>query len=257
MHVQVEAIGSGPRVVLVHGSMSGPAGWSLQRPLAERWRLELLTRPGFPPSPPEQRIDFERDAPLVAAALGDGAHLVGHSYGGVISLLAAALRPESVRSLTVIEPPAFAVARGEPAVDELVAAAEEHWAGGPDEPRLFAEQFATLVGAAFPLPDPLPPELEQTARALMAERLPSEAEVPLDRLARTAFPKLVVSGAHHPAFDAVCDVLERELPAERAVIPGAGHSVQRTGEPFNRALESFLSRVPNEPVPVSDTSTEM
>jgi hypothetical protein len=36
-------------------------------------------------------------------------------------------------------------------------------------------------------------------------------------------------------------VLEKGLGAERAVIPGARHSVQRTGEPFNEKLEAFLT----------------
>ena len=75
--VLVERIGSGPRVVLVHGSVvNGPATWSRQRPLAERWTLELVTRPGFWPLEPVERVDFEADAPLVAEQLGDGAHLV-------------------------------------------------------------------------------------------------------------------------------------------------------------------------------------
>ena len=236
--MHVERLGSGPRVVLVHGSMSGPAVWNLQRPLAERWRLEIVSRPGFPPNPPADRIDFEHDAPLVAGLLGDGAHLVGHSYGGVVSLLAAAQRPEAVRSLTLVEPPCFAVARGDPAVDELVTGMERYWAEGPREPMAFAEGFLRAVGSSLRLG----PDLEQAARALPTERLPSEAEVPLAELRGAPFPKLVVSGAHSPAFDAVCDVLERELPAERAVVPGGEHSIPRTGDPFNRALEAFLLR---------------
>jgi pimeloyl-ACP methyl ester carboxylesterase len=236
--MDVERLGAGPRVVLVHGSMSGPAVWTLQRPLAERWRLEIVARPGFPPNPPADRIDFDHDAPLVAGLLGDGAHVVGHSYGGVIALLAAAQRPEAVRSLTVVEPPCFAVSLGDPAVDELVGGIERYWAEGPREPIAFAEGFLRAVGSSLRLG----PELEQAARALMTERLPSEAEIPLDELRRAPFRKLVVSGAHSPAFDAVCDVLERELPAERAVIPGAGHGIPRAGDPFNRALEAFLLR---------------
>jgi pimeloyl-ACP methyl ester carboxylesterase len=87
----------------------------------------------------------------------------------------------------------------------------------------------------------LPPPLEQGARTLLVERGPWEAEIPLDRLAAAPFPKLVFSGAHHPAFEAVCDVLQERLSAERAVIPGKGHSVHRTGPPFNKRLEAFLS----------------
>ena len=75
----------------------------------------------------------------------------------------------------------------------------------------------------------------------MAERGPWEAELPLARLRSLRFPKLVVSGAHHPAFDAVCDVLQRELGAERAILPGAGHSVQRAPG-FNERLMDFLAR---------------
>ena len=70
------------------------------------------------------------------------------------------------------------------------------------------------------------------AQAWRLEPLPWQADLPLDRIGRTGFPKLVVSGAHHPAFDAVCDVLAQRTGAERAVITGAGHSVQRTGEPL-------------------------
>src|SRR5881394_2404637 len=109
--MRVVTIGSGPRVVLVHGSVgNGRSTWEAQLPVAERFTLVIPDRPGSPPNPPVDRVDFEEHAPLVAELLADGAHLVGHSYGGVISLYAAAGRPAAVRSLTLIEPPAFGVA---------------------------------------------------------------------------------------------------------------------------------------------------
>ena len=74
----------------------------------------------------------------------------------------------------------------------------------------------------------------------MTARPPGEADVPLEALKRTSFPKLVVSGGHDPAFEAVCDVLHRELKTERATIRGAGHTVPLTGGPFNERLEAFL-----------------
>jgi citrate synthase len=76
----------------------------------------------------------------------------------------------------------------------------------------------------------------------MVERHPWVAEIPFAELSATQFPKLVVSGAHNEAFDIVCDVLEDRLPAERAVLPGAGHAVQRLGEPFNEVLADFVQR---------------
>src|SRR5206468_3238778 len=82
---------------------------------------------------------------------------------------------------------------------------------------------------------------EQGARAALAERPPNEAEIPLDTLAETPFPKLVLSGAHSAAFDAVCDVLEETLNAERAVLPGAGHSLPRAPG-YNETLTAFIER---------------
>src|SRR5918912_2012324 len=137
--VHVETVGRGPRVVFVHGSVgNGRSTWAAQRKLAERFTLVVPDRPGSPPNPPVERVDFEEQAPLVADLLEDGAHLVGHSYGGVISLYAAGPRPEAVRSLTVIEPPAFGLARGDPAVDRLVEELEALWVQvGSIEPAAF------------------------------------------------------------------------------------------------------------------------
>ena len=231
------------RVVLVHGSVvGGSATWGGQLTLADQFDLVVVDRPGFPPGPPVERVDFDVDAGLVADALGSRAHLVGHSYGGVIALLAAARRQGAVRSLTVVEPPATRVALGVRVVDEFAAAGVEVYARArSDEPEAFLRRFLSAVGSAFDPPSPLPPELEQGARALAVERGPWEAEIPLDVLASASFPKLVVSGAHHPAFDAICDVLERELGAERVVLPGYGHSVPRHPG-FNDVLVDFIER---------------
>jgi pimeloyl-ACP methyl ester carboxylesterase len=231
------------RLVLVHGSViGGTPTWRAQQPLTDRFDLVVLERPGFPPQPPVERVDFEVDAELVADGLEPGDHLVGHSYGGVIVLLAAARRPDAVGSLTVIEPPAMRVAAGNPVVEAFAAGEEALWTTGPkDDPEAFLEMFLVAVGSDFHPPSPLPPDLEQGARALVGQRLPSEAEIPLERLAAAPFPKLVVSGAHHPALDAICDVLERELRAERVVLPGYGHSVQRHPA-FNEHLASFVER---------------
>jgi pimeloyl-ACP methyl ester carboxylesterase len=231
-----------PRLLLVHGSVvNAELTWGAQKPLAERFDLVLPNRRGFPPGPDVERVDFEDEAVWLEQFLEPGTHLVGHSYGGVISLLAAAAHPELLRSLTVIEPPAFGIARGVPAVDEFIELIRVHWHEGPRDPETFLTNFLAHVGSSIP-PGNFTPELLQGARTLMVERLPSEAVIPFDALAAAPFPKLVVSGAHNPAFDAVCDVLEEQLGAERAVLPGAGHSVPRLGEPFNELLADFVER---------------
>jgi pimeloyl-ACP methyl ester carboxylesterase len=236
--VHVERLGSGPRLVLVHGSVgSGWLAWNAQKPLAERFELVVPIRSGYPPNPALEEIDFETQADELVALLEPGDHLAAHSYGAVVSLLAAARVP--LASLTVVEPPAFGVARDNPAVAEFLA---QFAAGAPKDPRGYLEFFLPLVGSSLNLREPLPPAIEAGARAAIAERSPDQAVIPLDELAAAAFPKLVVSGGHNAAFDAVCDVLEQRLGAQRAVLPGAGHSIPRLGEPFNALLEAFISR---------------
>jgi pimeloyl-ACP methyl ester carboxylesterase len=240
--VHVETVGSGPRVVLVHGSVGdGWTTWWAQRPLAERFTLVVPDRPGTPPNPPVDHVDFEEQAPLVAELLEDGAHLVGHSYGGVISLYAAALRPKAVWSLALIEPPAFGVALDHPAVARLAEELRALWdRAGSMEPAVFLSEFSIrIIGRRIPATMELPPDVEQGVRTLMVERLPSEADPPLEELAQAPFPKLVVSGGHSEAFDAVCAVLAERLGAERAELRGAAHNAQQAPG-FNDLLVRFL-----------------
>lgn len=66
-------VGSGPRVVLVHGSVvNARLQWAEQRSLATSFTLVLPTRSGYPPNPPLDYVDFEDQADDVARLLEDG-----------------------------------------------------------------------------------------------------------------------------------------------------------------------------------------
>src|SRR4051812_50208205 len=105
-----------PRVLLVHGSVvNGDETWSAQKPLADRFELVVPNRRGFPPGPDVDRVDFEDEAVWLDELLTAGTHLVGHSYGGGISLLAAGGRPGAVRAPAGVGPPAVKGGRGQPA----------------------------------------------------------------------------------------------------------------------------------------------
>lgn len=246
--LNVTVWGEGDDAVFVHGSFGwGEETWAKQRPLADDHRLLLVDRRGFGGSPSAGRVDFERDADDVADLLGEGAHLVGHSYGGVVSLLAAARRADAVRSLTVIEPPALALVRGVPVADDFIAGVETAMDEAVD-PGDYRRRFLRNFG--------LPPgEGELTGRQLEAarsswtERSPAEAEIPFAAL--RGLPVLVVRGdweAAPPAareraravFHGICDVLERELDAESATF-AAAHNPQLLGDPFNDRLRTFWS----------------
>ena len=240
--ISVEEAGEGPPIVFVHGlGDSGPAGWPAQWPLAERWRLVFPHRPGYGGSPANGREDFEADAPLIAGLLDEGAHLVGHSYGAIIALFAAALRPRAVWSLTLIEPPASSAARGEPDVDAYEAAMAGLRAAPPTNPAEYLRRFFSLVDSTSPLPPELPPEMLGLADYLQHNlRPPEEAAIPTDSLTAATFPKLFVSGGHHPAYEAICDALALQIGGDRKRLPGAGHAPHLLGERFNAVLEAFM-----------------
>ena len=234
----VESWGSGVPVVLVHGSLAtGADEWQAQRPLAEEgFRLLVPDRRGYGRSPTARGEDFLIDAEDIAELMGDGAHLVGHSYGGLGVLFAAARRPDATLSLTLLEPAAFSLGERHPAARTLVADVRGLWDQDfPDEDWVI--RFLQAVGSD---PDALSPELIAAAVPLVSVlrrgRPIWEAELPLVPLASAAFPKLVVSGGHSAGFDAICDELAERIGATRMVIEGAGHEIQFTGGPLNDVL---------------------
>ncbi|HEX5224030.1 MAG TPA: alpha/beta hydrolase [Solirubrobacteraceae bacterium] len=242
--LDVQVRGSGPRVVLVHGSVLGVRTWQHQDALAGSYTLVLANRPGFGASPPLARGDFEAEAPLFADLLDDGAHLVGHSYGAVIALYAAAIAPDRVRSLTVSEPGCLAVSAGNRDVDAQIAGGELLYAQAEHLEAIdFLRAFRGGAGSTHHTPDELDGELLAGAELLRRERPPWEATPDWERLAAAPFPKLAISGGHSPVFEAVCDAVAERIGAERAVIPGRGHSVPAAGEPYNERLRAFLGTV--------------
>ncbi|MGW4212830.1 alpha/beta fold hydrolase [Lentzea sp. NPDC004789] len=241
MRLHVHRWGSGPRVVLVHGGvLGGREAWRAQRPLTERWTLLAPDRPGHGQSPPA-RQDFEPEAALVADQLLDlPSHLVGLSYGAIVSMYAAALRPEHVRSLTIIEPPCAGVARGVPVVDAFGAATRAVVESADLDPVAALRRFFPVAGVPVEVPERPHETLVKGMRQLLGARPPDEAEPPLAALRAAGFPILVVSGGHSEANEIICDTIARETGARRAVCRGRDHLVAEAPE-FNALLESFLT----------------
>lgn len=233
----VEAAGTGEPVILVHGSLAtGGEEWQAQQPLAEEFRLLVVDRRGYGRSPRARGEDYLRDAQDIAGLMDGGVHLVGHSYGGLGVMFAAALRPDSTRSLALLEPPAFTLGQDRPAAQDLVARNMEVLdLDLPDGAWL--ERFLESVGTR---PAELPPGLFDAALPMVPllryARRSTEAELPLAELASAAYPRLVVSGGHHQGFEDICDDLAARIGATRRVIEGAGHEIQFTGAPLDEAL---------------------
>jgi pimeloyl-ACP methyl ester carboxylesterase len=239
----VEVWGGGTPVILVHGSLAnGPDEWAEQRPLADDgFELIVPDRRGCGRSPAADGEDFLVDADDLVDLMSTGAHLVGHSYGGLSAMIAAARRPEATLSLTLLEGPAASLAQHDPAWRSLVADVRRLWQSDLADVDWVVE-FLEAVGSD---PADFPADFLTTAVELVPVfrrgRPFHEADLPLDQLAAATFPKLVVSGGHHRGFEAMSDDLAVRIGASRAVITGAGHEIQFTGVPLNDALRALWS----------------
>jgi pimeloyl-ACP methyl ester carboxylesterase len=139
--------GEGPEVLLVHGGASPETTWGALGPLRARWRLALVYRRGYPPSPPpEGRQDFEVDAADVASLLDARPHIVAHSYGVLGTLIAATVRPARVRSLTLIEPPLYYLVPRDPEVARLGRMGDAVLTHGLEADAATLREFLRLAG---------------------------------------------------------------------------------------------------------------
>jgi pimeloyl-ACP methyl ester carboxylesterase len=104
-----EATGSGPPLLLVHGTTADHTRWAGILPqLQQHFTVHAMDRRGRGASTDDaESYDILREAEDVAAvvdAIGQPVDIVGHSYGGVCSLEAAVLT-DGIRRLVLYEPP--------------------------------------------------------------------------------------------------------------------------------------------------------
>ncbi len=259
---------TGPTVLIVHGGVQGGLGggpdiFLQQQSLATGgWRLRLPARPEFGKSPSRGIDDMTADSVWIADMLGDGAHLIGHSWGGAGALLAAARRPGAVRSLILIEPAMQPLLMGSseiassPAVrdDAMRVAGALMAARSPGE---YALAFMSGLGAA---------SAESTARAtalrtnpqlaaeigcaLLQARMasPDAMRHAAETVAQAKIPVLVVTGGWSPSFDAIGAIAARLPLGRHVVVPAPDHFVQQSnaGE-FNKIAGSFMCQAQDRP----------
>lgn len=105
--------GSGPPLLLVHDYLSSRVAWDDALPhLSKRFRVIAPDLPGFGESekPPPSRYRYDFDAfseslvDLVAAAGLGRVSVCGHAMGGAIALTLAAMHPDVVDRLVLINP---------------------------------------------------------------------------------------------------------------------------------------------------------
>lgn len=163
-----EERGSGPRLVLVHGSVSDRTYWAPVLPaLAGEVAAVCVDRRGRGASGDTEPYALAREAEdLVAVvdAFAEPVHLLGHSYGGVVALEAARIA-RNVASLTLYEPAI----------------------GFADIPEEFIAQIEALIGAGL---------LDEATALMMGELVGLPADVLAELRADTAAWQPMVDSVH-------------------------------------------------------------
>lgn len=252
--------GHGEPVVLVHGSFDDHNSFSRVMPvLAGHADVVSYDRRGHSlSSEPRGQGSINADAQdllaIVDKVIGGPAHLVGHSYGGSVALLAASMNRDLVRSVAVHEPPMYGLLKRNPFAKVLgteVSVWLEHAAslirsGDPvGGARVFAEKIGYGRGSWHGL-------FTREQRATMVANAYTWLDqctdsgahaVDITTLAWARFPiTLFVGDRSHPMNELVAEELADRLPFLRTVtIPGAGHGPHLTHpEAFAAALIGHL-----------------
>jgi pimeloyl-ACP methyl ester carboxylesterase len=269
--------GEGEPVVFVHGSSDDLRSWDHQLPAigASHRAITYSRRYARPneaiePDADNQTLPHVDDLVTFLQVIdATPAHLVGHSWGALICLLAAIRRPRVVRSLVLQEPPVlslFISTRPRP-LDLLglfvrrprtarvilsfavktALPAEKAFRRGDDEAAMQAYAVGLLGKDTW---ERLPNEPKQRARenvnSLRAQVL-GAGFPPLsdDGVRRVAAPTLLMTGQRSPAYlPRLTDRLQQLLPnAERVEILAASHlmSEENPGA-VNEAILEFLAR---------------
>ncbi len=215
----------------------------------------LVDRRGFGDSPAVDVDGWPTDVEDVAGLLNElgGAHLVGQSYGAVVSLLIAGGHPDLIGSLVAIEPPLYGIAVGDPVADEAAGALRPVYDRAAE---LTAEEFVSAWGAALGMPGEAVRSWTATfggkewaaAEASRRERWPGDAPIDLEALTAAAFPKVVVRGGWRDdvapgrgrageGFRVTCEAVAAAIGARIVVFEQSAHNPQlEEPERFNALL---------------------
>lgn len=243
--IAYERTGSGPPLVLVHGSLNDHAAWAAILPFfAPQYTVYAMDRRGRGESGPPAEHALERqfeDVLAVIEAAGEPVDLIGHSYGAHCALGAAALAPALVKHLVLYEPPTPDAAR--------LALGESFEA---DDPSGAVAEFMVHVGLSQAQIEALKATPFWPYLARFAPTMPYEAralgghEFDPARFAALDMPALFIVGSltQQHLGEVLRQLRQASMPhAEWSTLEGQGHAATLTApQLFADTVLPFLER---------------
>lgn len=247
--IAYERTGHGPPLVLVHGTGRDGSYWAPSLSgLAQHATVHAIDRRGRRGSDDTDRYDINReveDILAVIGAVGEPAHLLGHSYGAIVSL-EAALRTNRLQSLILYEPPFSVGTDGVP--PNLGDKLEATMATGDREAVLIT---FLQEGPRYP-PDVIAAQRARPDwpdRIAFAHTLPRETQAVQryvfnpDRVAGLRLPTLLLLGGESPPFfQQAIKALQRTLPENELVVLNGQHhnAIEAAPALFTEAVNRFI-----------------
>ena len=271
VELEYEIRGSGEPVVLLHGGLLADENTPLmnQRALTDLYRVINYHRRGFAGSEhPKGKATIEdqaADCQTLMQHLGVArAHVVGHSLGGAIAIQLAYAYPQSVQTLSLMEPALMgAIARAQQSTDaqgsqtkflEGMEKVNEIYATGDKRGALEAF-LQTRAGEAFRgVLDFLlkTGEFEMAVRdadTFLQVEMPASYrwEFSREKASQLKLPVLSILGAHSPVrAQKVEEFLISWVPqTEKLVLPAAEHALPLMDPPgIAAALANWFAKHP-------------
>jgi pimeloyl-ACP methyl ester carboxylesterase len=252
--VSYHRYGAGPPLVLVHGGFSdAKTNWTYVVPLLqERFTVYAIARRGRGETTATTGHSLQDEAADVAAvvqAVGEPVFLLGHSYGALCALEAAALVPDRIAKLVLYEAPwpnALSV--------ELIArlaqlGAREQWDAMVETFLLDGLQVPREDVTALQNSPDWSPWIADAAATLNDLRALVRHSFTPERFRALSMPVLLLVGSESPRELYATDVLAANLPDARIVpLEGQAHEGMTTApELFFETVAPFLL---GEPVAV-------
>ena len=247
--IAVWSSGTGPPLVLVHGTTADHTRWSrASRGFEEHFTVHAMDRRGRGASGDTEPYSLEREGEDVAAVVnwvGEPANLLGHSYGA-ICCLEAALRTDNLRRLILYEPP---IPVGSPIVSADTRATIEAQLGRDEREAALLTFFREVVGVPEGQLEgmrehPAWPGRVAAAHTVARElRIEATYRIDFDRLSTVQTPTLLLQGSDSPRFfHEATRRVNAALPNSRVLeMPGQQHiAMDLIPDQFVAMVRSFV-----------------